>query len=178
MNVYINKEKTFQTFEGFGASGAWWAQEVGGWEHKDAESNLAVRDRISQLLYSKTEGIGLRTYRYNIGGGSKQSGNGKIDNPLRRTDSFETADGRYDFDRDKNAVYMMEQAVRDGADEVVLFVNSPIERLTKNGKTHCDASRIFQDNISPKNYISFAKYCLDVTEHFVKRNSRKISFAD
>ena len=103
MNVYINKEKTFQTFEGFGASGAWWAQEVGGWEHKDAESNLAVRDRISQLLYSKTEGIGLRTYRYNIGGGSKQSGNGKIDNPLRRTDSFETADGRYDFDRDKNA---------------------------------------------------------------------------
>ncbi|WP_297126328.1 hypothetical protein, partial [uncultured Eubacterium sp.] len=63
MNVYINKEKTFQNFEGFGASGAWWAQEVGGWEHKDAESNLAVRDRISQLLYSKTEGIGLRTYR-------------------------------------------------------------------------------------------------------------------
>ena len=169
MNVNINKKKTFQTFEGFGASGAWWAQEVGGWEHKDAESNLAVRDRISQLLYSKTECIGLRTYRYNIGGGSKQSGNGKIDNPLRRTDSFETADGRYDFDRDKNAVYMMEQAVRDGADEVVLFVNSPLERLTKNGKTHCDASRIFQDNISPKNYTSFAKYCLDVTEHFVKK---------
>lgn len=44
MNVNINKKKTFQTFEGFGASGAWWAQEVGGWEHKDAESNLAVRD--------------------------------------------------------------------------------------------------------------------------------------
>lgn len=167
MKICIDKSKKYQKFEGFGASGAWWAQEVGGWEHIDENSHMPVRDRISQLLYSKEDGIGLRTYRYNIGGGSKQSGRGDISNPLRRTESFETSPGRYDFSRDKNAVYMMKQAVRDGADEVILFVNSPIERLTQNGKTHCDRNKIFRDNLPEKDHLPFAKYCLDVTEHFL-----------
>ena len=35
MNIQINPEKQFQRIEGFGASGAWWAQIVGGWEHID-----------------------------------------------------------------------------------------------------------------------------------------------
>lgn len=168
MNIYIDKEKQFQTFEGFGASGAWWAQEVGGWKHIDIQSGMSVRDRISQLLYSKDNGIGLRTYRYNIGGGSKHSNNSNIDNPLRRTESFGNGDGKYDFTRDENAVYMMKQAVSDGADEIILFVNSPVEGLTKSGKAHCDKSKLFQDNLSENNYLPFAKYCLDVTEYFVK----------
>ena len=88
MKITINKNKKFQTFSGFGASGAWWAQEVGGWTHTDNQSGKSVRDRISELLYSKENGIGLRTYRYNIGAGSAHSGSGNIGNPLRRTESF------------------------------------------------------------------------------------------
>lgn len=53
MNIKIDKNTKYQRFEGFGASGAWWAQEVGGWEHTDTASGLSVRDRISQLLYDK-----------------------------------------------------------------------------------------------------------------------------
>ncbi len=30
MKINVNPEIEYQTFEGFGASGAWWAQEVGG----------------------------------------------------------------------------------------------------------------------------------------------------
>ena len=128
---------------------------------------MAVRDRISELLYSKEKGIGLRTYRYNIGAGSAHSGAGDIGNPLRRTESFDAGDGKYDFSRDKNAVYMMKQAVKDGADEIILFVNSPIERLTKNGLSHLGKHQIMRDNLSKKNYKAFATYCLDVTEHFI-----------
>lgn len=168
MNIYIVNDEKFQTFEGFGASGAWWAQKVGGWTHTDPQSNMPVRDRISQLLYSKNDGIGLRTYRYNIGGGSKDSNNSNIENPLRKTESFLNKNGEYDFSRDGNAVYMMKQAVKDGADEVIFFVNSPIEQLTKNNKAHCDKSKPFRDNLAEKNYLPFAKYCLDVTEHFIK----------
>ena len=124
MNIKLDINKKFGRFEGFGASGAWWAQAVGGWDHIDDNSGLAVRDRISQLLYSKEHGIGLRTYRYNIGAGSAHSGKGNIDNPLRRTESFDMGDGKYDFSRDENAVYMMKQAAKDGADEIILFVNS------------------------------------------------------
>ena len=167
MKVKINPDKKHGKFEGFGASGAWWAQEVGGWDHIDETSGLAVRDRISQLLYSKENGIGLRTYRYNIGAGSAHSGNGDIGNPLRRTESFDNGADKYDFSRDKNAVYMMKQAAKDGADEIILFVNSPVERLTKNGWSHLGKKQIMRDNLSPKNYKAFAEYCLDVTEHFV-----------
>lgn len=169
MKIKLDENKKYGLFEGFGASGAWWAQEVGGWEHIEENSGLAVRDRISQLLYSKENGIGLRTYRYNIGAGSAHSGNGDIGNPLRRTESFDMGEGKYDFSRDKNAVYMMKQAAKDGADEIILFVNSPTERLTKNGWSHLGKNQIMRDNLSQKNYKAFATYCLDVTEHFVDK---------
>jgi len=162
----MNSNKKFQTYEGIGASGAWWAQIVGGWGNKD-ESGEETRNVISRLLYSKTDGIGMNIYRYNIGAGSAHSGNGEYSDFARRTESFDTSDGGYDFTRDKNAVYMMHQAVHDGAEEVILFVNSPIEKLTKNSWAHLKKNQLFRTNLSQKNYLSFAEYCLDVTEHFV-----------
>ncbi len=165
INVDINKK--YQAFEGIGASGAWWAQLVGGWVHNDEASGMPVRDRIAQLLYSKEQGIGMTVYRYNIGGGSVHSGKGEYSQPLRATECFEVANGEYDWNRDENAVYMMKKSVEYGADEVILFVNSPIERLTKNGLAHNKKHQLFHENISRKNYGEFAKYCLDVTEHFV-----------
>lgn len=167
LKLNINEEKRYQTIEGFGASGAWWAQIVGNWTHEDPISGKPVRDRISELLFSKTEGIGLGIYRYNIGGGSKHSGRGTFSEPARATECFETAPGEYDWSRDAAAVYMMRRAASDGADEVIFFVNSPIERLTNNHKTHLDKHQIFRENIKKKNYPAFAKYCADVAEHFI-----------
>ena len=167
MDIIINPEIKYQTFESFGASGAWWAQIVGGWNHIDTESGKEVRNRISELLFSKSKGIGLNVYRYNIGAGSKHSGKGEYSMPARSTECFEISKGKYDWSRDENAVYMMRQAVKDGADEVILFVNSPPERLTKNGMAHADKGKLFRENISRENYKEFADYCLDITEHFV-----------
>ncbi len=167
MEIKISRKKTYQVYDGIGASGAWWAQIVGDWDNKD-ENGEEIRNVISRLLYSKTQGIGMQIYRYNIGGGSAHSGNGEYSDFARRTESFDAGDGKYDFARDKNAVYMMKQSVIDGADEVILFVNSPIERLTKNHWSHLKKHQIFRTNLSKKNYSAFAEYCLDVTEHFVK----------
>lgn len=166
MKIIMNFDKKYQKYEGIGASGAWWAQIVGGWKNID-ENGEEVRNVISRILYSKEKGIGLDIYRYNIGGGSVHSGNGEYSDLARRTESFDDGDGKYDFLRDKNAVYMMKQAVKDGAEEVVLFVNSPIERLTKNNLAHLGKKQAFRTNLSKKNYPAFVKYCLDVTEHFV-----------
>ena len=140
MRFDINEKRKYQTVEGFGASGAWWAQIVGNWTHEDPVSGKSVRDRISELLFSKTEGIGLNIYRYNIGGGSKHSGRGTFSQPARATECFETAPGEYDWSRDSAAVYMLRRAVDDGADNVIFFVNSPIERLTNN--TRRNSTRI------------------------------------
>ena len=167
MRINIDCSKKYQTFESIGASGAWWAQIVGGWDHIDALSGMEVRNRISQLLYSRENGIGMQVYRYNIGAGSKHSGKGYYSEPARSTECFETAPKKYDWTRDANAVYMMKQAVKDGANEVIFFVNSPIERLTKNGMAHANRGKLFRENIARENYKAFAEYCLDVTEHFV-----------
>ncbi len=158
-------EKEYQTFERFGVSGAWWAQVIGGWTEPDPDSGLPKRERIADLLFDRDKGIGVRCYRYNLGGGSALSGKGRIDMACRRAESFDT-DGGYDWSRDKNAVWMMEAAVRRGVEEVILFVNSPPERWTKNGKTHQD--RAGQTNLPRKNYRAFAGYCLDCAAHFLE----------
>ena len=50
MELKINPKKEYQTFKSNGASGAWWAQIVGGWSHIDPQSGKPVRDRIAELL--------------------------------------------------------------------------------------------------------------------------------
>ncbi|MBQ6267212.1 MAG: hypothetical protein IJK64_05520 [Clostridia bacterium] len=165
----LDPKTEYQRFEGIGASGAWWAQLVGGWAHPDPASDLPTCERIAQLLFSKTQGIGLRAYRYNIGAGSADSGRGDISMALRRTHSPETPDGKIDLDLDRNAVHMAELAVQYGADELVLFVNSPPERLTKNGKAHCDKGFPPKENLARANYAAFAAFCLDVTQAFLRR---------
>lgn len=153
----LNGDK-YQTVESFGVSGAWWAQDVGGWEE--------VRDEIARLLFSKTDGIGVSCYRYNLGGGSMNSGSSSFHNHNRMAECFLKNDGTYDFSRDKNAVYMMNAAVRNGCDGVVLFVNSPPELYTKNHKSCLDIP--WTVNLKKKNYRPFAQYCVKVAEHFIK----------
>ena len=161
--LVLNPGKTYQTFENFGVSGAWWAQVIGGWSEIDESSGMPKRERISQLLFDKEKGIGVRCYRYNLGGGSAQSGKGNIGEISRRAESFDTDDG-YDWSRDENAVWMLNQSIKDGADEIIFFVNSPPERWTKNGKAHLD--KAFRTNLASENYRNFANYCLDCVEHF------------
>ena len=161
----IYPEKTYQTFERFGVSGAWWAQVVGGWDETDPDSGKPKRERVAELLFNRETGIGVRCYRYNLGGGSAQSGRGKFYNESRRAESFDTGENEYDWSRDENAVWMLRQAVKEGADEVIFFVNSPPERWTRNGKAHLD--KPLHTNLPRKNYVKFADYCLTCAEHFI-----------
>ncbi len=43
MKIRIDKSKEYQTYKGIGASGAWWAQCVGGWDHT-LDGEASVRD--------------------------------------------------------------------------------------------------------------------------------------
>jgi len=144
--------------EGFGASGAWWAQFVGGWPEE-------TRREVMRLLYGK-DGLAMNTYRYNLGGGSKESGKGRFDNPNRKASSFLRDDGSYDWTRDAEAVWCMKEAVRLGAGEIVIFVNSPPERWTVSGLTK--GKILFRPNLKRKHEQDFVKYMLDVTEHFLE----------
>ncbi len=161
----VDRNKSYQTIESFGASGAWWSQYVGGWDDAYKDEGISAREKIAQLLYDREKGIGLTCYRYNMGAGSADSGKGDYSDPHRRAQNFEIAPGEYDWDKDQNAVWMMQQAVKNGAEEIVLFFNSPIERLTKNGMAHLTKGT--KSNIAPEHYAAFAVYACDVAEHFI-----------
>lgn len=156
----------YQVMESFGTSGCWWSQYVGGWDNEYKDTGVSVRDEIARLLFDKEYGIGLTSYRYNIGAGSADSGKGTYWDPHRRTQSFETAPLTYDWSRDANAVWFMKKAVELGVQEVVMFCNSPLERLTINGMAQVTKGK--KENILPENYDDFATYVMDVAEHFVK----------
>ena len=117
----LNPEDVRQEIDGFGASGAWWAQIVGGWEE-------SKRREIVGLLFGE-DGIALSIYRYNVGAGSEE----EIGDPWRRAQTFETAKGQYDWNRDRNAMRILRQACAAGVENVVLFANSPPLRMTKSG---------------------------------------------
>lgn len=167
--VKIQEQKTYQTWETFGTSGAWWAQYVGGWDQPYREGELPVREAIARLLYSKEEGIGLTCYRYNVGAGSKEAGNGTFWDENRRAECFETAPGVYDFSKDANAVWFLKRVTELAGEDlsVVFFCNSPLTRLTVNGMAHMTegGSKV---NLLPEQYDDFADYVFDVTEHFLE----------
>jgi O-glycosyl hydrolase len=162
----IDESNSYQVWESFGASGAWWSQYLGGWDEPYGEDTVAVRDRIASYLYSEDDGIGLDLYRYNIGAGSADSMNGNINDKNRRAVSFETEPGVYDWSKDENAVWFMKRVAELGAKEVVLFCNSPLERLTVNGYAHM--SQKGEVNLLEENYDDFATYVCDVASHFIE----------
>ncbi|MBR2411191.1 MAG: hypothetical protein IKB08_05655 [Clostridia bacterium] len=165
MRLHIDQSAQYQEIEGFGASGAWWAQVVGKWDHIDEKSGKPANERIAELLYSKENGIGLTIYRYNLGGGSKNSGSSIFPNKNRMAESFLLDDGTYDWTRDEAAVKMMKLSVAAGAESVILFSNSPPEPYTKNHKSCLD--KPWRTNLPRKNETAFAKYLCDCAEHFL-----------
>lgn len=118
----IDKAKTYQTFEEFGTSSCWWAQTI--------EDDSMARE-IAKELYSKEEGLGLKIFRYNIGGGEADNPNSRIWDTARRTESFyvwdeEKGEYVYDFTRDANARRVMDYAVEYGAEKIILFATALI----------------------------------------------------
>ncbi len=174
----VNTKKTYQTMEGFGASAAWWAQDVGGWTETGA-SGEELRSEILNLLYGE-DGIGLDIYRYNLGAGSKAEDASDYSDAWRKTQSFLRPDGTVDYALDANAVWCMEKAVSLGVDNVVFFSNSAPDTMTINGKVHADkdlervdyvddnGNNVYysKPNLDASQYGNFAKYVLDAAAHF------------
>lgn len=161
-SIGVNQYETHQTFESFGTSSCWWSQTI-------ADEETARE--IARLLYDDETGLGLDIYRYNIGGGEKENPDCRIWDVNRRTESFYvlnsvTGKYEYDFTRDANARRMLDMAVEYGAEEVVLFCNSPHFSMTLSGH----ASGGLEDNVSnlPKeNYDEFVDYVLTIADWFV-----------
>jgi O-glycosyl hydrolase len=157
--IEVLPSQRLQTIEGFGASGAWWAQSIGTWP-KDTS------DPILKLLYDAQEGIGLTIYRYNIGAGSGDD----IKDPWRSAETFEVSRGVYDWTRDAPAVRVLNRVCELGAERVILFANSPPVRMTGSGYAYA-AKDTGVSNLRKEMYAEFATYLADIAEHFIKQKN-------
>ncbi len=160
----IDKTKKYQTFEEFGTSSCWWAQTI--------EDDATARE-IAKKLYDKNEGLGLKVFRYNIGGGEADNPDCRIWDTARRTESFyvldeETGEYKYDFTRDANARRIMDYAVEYGAEKIILFCNSPHFSMTKSGHASGGLEE-YSSNLPKENYQAFVDYVLTIADWFVSQ---------
>ncbi|EST34638.1 glycoside hydrolase family 30 protein [Streptomyces roseochromogenus] len=141
-----------QTIDNIGASGAWWVNDL---QHFDPK----VQARVARLLFSP-QGLGLSSYRYNIGGGGVA-----VTTPARAAEDFLKSGGSYDWSKDNGGQTFLKYAARYGVKDLIGFVNSAPAQWTTNGKS-CGG------RLKAENENDFAKYIADVTDHFARQGVR------
>ena len=155
----VTPSETYQQIEGFGASAAWWAQEVGSWENAD---------KILKMLYSEENGIGLDIFRYNLGAGSEDQKDYALYVSGARTHCFMQEDGTYNWNNDPYAIHCLDLAQQFNPDlKVTLFANSPPYFMTISGKTYGPLDTESRSNLAEENYQAFADYIATCAEHFI-----------
>lgn len=150
----VRLDTEYQTVENFGASDCWSMQKLGAW-------SLPNRNRVADLLFSQTTGIGLSCWRFNIGGGITE----KINNPWRTAETFEIAEGKYDWTRQAAERWFLAAAKARAVPRFLAFVNSPPGRMTRTGITYGQAGPD-TTNLKPGFEGQFARYLVDILEHF------------
>ncbi len=155
-NIEVQLSRHRQAWQGFGVSGAWWAQVIG-------ECSTPTQQTIVNALFDREDGIGLNIYRYNVGGGEGHS----ISDPWRSAQSFEVGAGEYDWTHDAAALAVMRQAVEAGVDTVIAFANSPTARMTVSGTV--DGHSKGRSNFQPGMEQEFARYLVDVADFLVSQ---------
>ena len=165
--IFIDLSDQKQEIDGFGASDAWSVQFVGKWPDDK-------RGRIADLLFSRKNddlgnplGIGLNTWRFNVGAGSmSQGGSSNINDKWRRTEGFLQNDGTYDWDKQQGQQWFLQAASERGVEHFTAFVNSPPVQLTKNGKAN--TSNAGRSNLDADHYKDYAEFLSRVLGHFEK----------
>lgn len=130
-------------------------QKIGAWSQ-------ASKERIADLLFSVDKGIGLSAWRFNIGAGIN---NTTIRHPWRTVETFEVAQGEYDWTRQAEERWFLQAAKERGVEQFIAFVNSPPARMTRNRFTNC-TDGVGSTNLQDGYEQQFAIYLADILKHF------------
>ncbi len=166
----------YQAIHNFGASDAWACQFVG--EFWPEESKKA----ISQLLFSNETdihgnplGIGLSAWRFNIGGGSAEQGEGsKIKDEWRRSECFIDNDGTYDWSKQKGQQWFLKEAADYGVKDLIGFVNSPPIHFTKNNKAFSEDG--LSTNLIRDHYKDYVDFIIEVIKNLELVNGTALNY--
>ena len=154
-NITIDKNIEIQTIDNFAASDCWSMQKIGAWSQSS-------KQRVADLLFSVDKGIGLSAWRFNIGAGIN---NTTIRHPWRTVETFEVAQGQYDWRRQAEERWFLQAAKERGVQQFIAFVNSPPARMTRNRFTNCTEGA-GSTNLRDGYEQQFAVYLVDILKHF------------
>jgi len=165
----IDPAKTAQTIDNFGASGAWFSEGIGKYWP------IEKKERMAELLFSKAFdssgnplGIGLSSFRFNIGGGTAEQGDSSgIRDPLRRVECFLSPDGSYHWDKQTGYLWFVRKAAQYGVENLIAFSNTPPVQFTKNGLGF-NLKKNFETNLRADQYGAYADFLANVLHHFQK----------
>lgn len=154
--IVVDPGKQRQSFEGWGTSLCWWANELGAW--KDA--NL---DAMAVLVADTAQGLGMNIYRYNIGGGDAPG-----HSHMRKFGDMPgfklTESGPYDWNADARQRKTVSALLkRTRAPILEAFSNSPPWWMTKSGCASGNTDGT--NNLKPGYEPAFAAYLVDVVKH-------------
>jgi len=153
--IRIEVNRTAPEFDGWGTSLCWFANAIGRWPEPQ-------RNEIADALFSE-QGLGLTVVRYNIGGG---------ENPthhhmpwFRQMEGFRSAAGEWNWDADPGQRWMLEAAIKRGANRLEAFSNSPPYGMTSS-QCASGAPNGNDDNLAPQQEAAFVNYLVEVVRHF------------
>lgn len=168
--VSVNPETSWTTWDGWGCSLAWWANQFG--TRNDLADALFTTRSVSVTTNTGTytlPGLGMNIARYNIGGTSSTPAGGAYADtpaqmpPFKRIQGFwlnwdnnDPASSSFDWTADANQRAMLLKARDRGANLFEAFSNSPMWWMCYNRSTGGSATGT--DNLQSWNYDQFAKY--------------------
>ena len=135
-----------QTVAGFGASGAWWVNDL-------TNFSSSVQAQVASDLFTGS-GIDLSQYRYNIGGGGAG-----VSVAARAPETFLTSSGGYDWSNDPGGQYFLKAAASDGVPDLIGFVNSAPSEYTTNGENCAGEINTADDS-------AYGTYLATIASHF------------
>lgn len=165
ISVTVDATRQHQTIDGFGSSDAWNMDYVGRYWTDAAKSGIAKLLFSQNISNGQPDGIGLSTWRVNLGGGTAGQGDAsRIDKPERRAECFLTESGSYDWTQAAGQQYFMQKAKEYGVKDFVLFSNTPPIYYTKNGLGNSDEGAYA--NLKDDCYDDFAAFLATTARHF------------
>ncbi|ANI89082.1 beta-glycosidase [Arachidicoccus ginsenosidimutans] len=167
--IQISEDTTYQTIDNIGSSGAWFSEFIGRYWHPE------IRNQLAEWLFSKgfdkngqPKGIGLSSFRFNIGGGTTELGDSsRIKDFRRRVECFLNADGTYDWNKQSGYLWFVREAKKYGVEKLIAFSNTPPVSMTKNGLGY-KTVKDYHSNLRDDKYTAYADFLQQVLQHFDK----------
>lgn len=169
LNLTLDLNNKKQTIQNFGSSDGWNTERIGKYWP------LEKKEKLAELLFSSEKdaagnpkGIGLSSWRFNIGAGTAEQGDAsRISSEWRRTEGFLNNDGSYNWNKQEGQQWFFKRAVDQyNIHHLIGWQNSPPVQYTKNNLGFRDYGTPKSTILKTEYFDDFAKFLGDVALHF------------